>query len=199
MRCIEEDELEFGERKGSRMSKIMAFVPLSFSRSSASANSSVSLALVISIISYLHHAKSRNLPTAASPADAHKSCRCHEELCRHGWQRPSDALISTRDFLRLCTAAFFPKRRTCIQPLARHTRHSSGNMEHSHIWQAFWTHDSRVNLHISTDYDQRNGFGGLVTVLHGSSERSSSARRTPSFLLPSPWQFRAPCTAIGGT
>ena len=61
-------------------------------------------------------------------------------------------------------------------PLARHTRHSSGNMEHSHIWQAFWTHDSRVNLHISTDYDQRNGFGGLVTVLHGSSERSSSAR-----------------------
>jgi len=116
MRCIEEDELEFGERKGSRLSKIMAFVPLSFSRSSASANSSVSLALVISIISYLHHAKSRNLPTAASPADAHKSCRCHEELCRHGWQRPSDALISTRDFLRLCTAAFFPKRRTCIQP-----------------------------------------------------------------------------------
>jgi hypothetical protein len=60
MRCIEEEKLEFRERKGSRMSRIMALVPLSFSRSSASANSSVSLALVISIISYLHHAKSRN-------------------------------------------------------------------------------------------------------------------------------------------
>jgi hypothetical protein len=163
------------------MSRIMAFVPLSFSTSSASANSSVSLALVISIISYLHHAKSRNSANSCITGRYTN----HVDVTRNSVATDGSVRAMHRSVLEIsCDFAqqhSSPNGGPASNPLARHTRHSSGNMEHSHIWQAFWAHDSRVNLHISTDYDQRNGFGGLVTVLHGSSERSSSARRTPSF------------------
>jgi hypothetical protein len=159
------------------MSRIICVLsPLSLSRSSASANNCVSLALVISIISYLHHAKSRNSTNNCIPGRYTN----HVDVTRNSVASDGSVLAMHRSVLEI-SCDFAPQNSSpnggpASKPLARYTRHSSGNMEHSDIWQVFWTHDSRVNLHISTDYSKGKASGGLVTFLHGCSERSSSAR-----------------------
>lgn len=72
--------------------------------------------------------------------------------------------------------------------------------EHSNLWQAGLpcAHDSRVNLHISTDYRQKQRLGGLAAFLHGSSERSSTAKINPNFPFAVVLAVGAPASAIGG-
>jgi hypothetical protein len=161
--------LESGERERGRERSIkdveihLRLSPWSFSRSSASANSSVSLALVISIISYLHHARSRNSANSCITGGYTN----HVNVTRNSVATDGSVLAMHRSVLEI-SCDFAPQHSSpnggpASKPLARHTRHPSGNMEHSNIWQAFWTHESRVHLHTSTDYNQRKGFGGSVT------------------------------------
>jgi hypothetical protein len=60
------------------------------------------------------------------------------------------------------------------------------------------THDSRVNLHISTDYGQKKGAGELVAFLHGSSEKKLETEINASFPFAVFLAVQAPGTAIGG-
>lgn len=176
----------------------MRFVPLSLSRSSASANNSVSLALVISIISYLHHAKYRNSTNNCITGRYTN----HVDVTRDSVATDGSVLPMHRSVLEI-SCDFAPQHSSpnggpASKPLARHTRHSSGNMEHSDIWQVFWTHDSRVNLHISTDYSKGKASEDWLRFCMDVQKDHRALGAHSKLSLPSPWQFKAPCTAIGG-
>jgi hypothetical protein len=113
--------LEREKDQGCRES--FALVPLSFSRSSASANSSVSLALVIAIISYLHHAKSRNSNNCMTGRYTN-----HVDVTRNSVATDGSVLAMHRSVLE--TSCDFAQQHSspnggpASKTLARHTRHS---------------------------------------------------------------------------